>query len=43
MRAAYTARWKALGSKIGASEVELKGGISSVDEIAKEVAKLAVD
>lgn len=26
-RAAYTARWKEMGSKIGTSEIELQGGV----------------
>ncbi|KAH8148337.1 uncharacterized protein LAJ45_07438 [Morchella importuna] len=42
-RAAYTARWKELGSKVGTSEVVLRGGKSSVDEVAEEVAKMAMD
>ncbi|KAI5840170.1 CRAL-TRIO domain-containing protein, partial [Morchella snyderi] len=34
-RAAYTARWKELGAKVGTSEVVLRGGKSSVDEVAE--------
>lgn len=42
-RAAYTARWKELGSKVGTSEVVLRGGKSSVDEVADQMAKTTMN
>lgn len=40
-RKAYHDRWVQAGSKVGASERELRGG-SAVDKITEEVEKLAV-
>lgn len=44
-KAAYIKRWEAMGSPIGASEFELKGGKKSeplVDEAAKGLENLKV-